>query len=181
MISAILIVAAAAAIAWPWLIEQAKAFNFEKMEKRHIAAAALVLAAVAAWASSRPEAAPTPAPPAPDQFTLRGTFVGPDASGDAATTAALCEELACEIEWDGMQPEPMLRTGVAFDELRRRARLLLCRGVSLGEKHPRAREAIKSYLDEHAGTSGGPVSPAQRSAWVAAFRDIARAAADASR
>jgi hypothetical protein len=91
------------------------------------------------------------------------------------------EELASEIEWDSMQAEPLIRTGVAVDDLRQRARELRCRGVSLGEKHPRAREAIKSHLDATAGTSGGPLTPAQRSAWVAAYREIARAAADASR
>lgn len=181
MIPALLVAAAAVAVAWPWIAEQAKAFDIHRVEKRNLVAAALVAAAVFAYATSRPEAAPTPAPPAPEAFSLRGKFVGPDAAADAATTAALCDELASEIEWDGMQPEPLLRTGVSFDELRRRARLLLCRGVSLGEKHPRAREAIKAYLDQAAGTSGGPVSPAQRSAWVAAFREIARAAADASR
>jgi hypothetical protein len=91
------------------------------------------------------------------------------------------DELAAEIEWDGSQAEPLIRTGVAVDDLRQRARELRCRGVSLGEKHPRAREAIKQHLDATAGTSGGPLTPAQRSAWVAAYRDIARAAADASR
>jgi hypothetical protein len=91
------------------------------------------------------------------------------------------EELASEIEWDSMQAEPLIRTGVAVDDLRQRARELRCRGVSLGEKHPRARESIKQHLDATAGTSGGPLTPAQRSAWVAAYRDIARAAADASR
>ena len=181
MIPAILVLAAAAAVAWPWIAEKAKAFDVRQVERRHLIAAALVVAALVAYSSSRQETSPSPAPPAPEAFSLRGKFVGPDAAADAATTAALCEELAAEIEWDGMQPEPLLRTGVSFDELRRRARLLLCRGVSLGEKHPRARDAIKAYLDEHAGTSGGPVSPAQRSAWVAAFRDLARAAADASR
>ena len=181
MIAALLVVAAAVAVAWPWMVEQAKAFDLHQLERRHIVAASLVAAAVAAYATAQPQAVPTPAPPAPESFSLVGRFVGPDAAADAATTAALCEELASEIEWDGMQGEQLLKTGVSFDELRRRARLLLCRGVSLGEKHPLAREAIKSYLDQRAGTSGGPVSPAQRSAWVAAFRDIARAAADASR
>jgi hypothetical protein len=181
VIPALLVLAAAAAVAWPWIVEQAKAFDLHQIERRHVVAAALVAAALTAYATAQPQAGPTPAPPAPESFSLQGRFVGPDAAADAATTAALCEELASEIEWDGMQAEQLLKTGVSFDELRRRARLLLCRGVSLGEKHPLAREAIKSYLDQHAGTSGGPVSPAQRSAWVAAFRDIARAAADASR
>jgi hypothetical protein len=181
MIPALLVVAAAAAVAWPWIVEQAKAFDLHQIERRHLVAAALVAAALTAYATSQPQAGPTPAPPAPESFSLVGRFVGPDAAADAATTAAMCEELAAEIEWDGMQAEPMLRTGVSFDELRRRARLLLCRGVSLGEKHPRAREAIKAYLDQAAGVSGGPVTPEQRAKWIAAYREVGRAAADASR
>jgi hypothetical protein len=180
MISVLLVLAAAAALAWPWLVEHAKHWQRPDLDGRHVAAAALIAAAFVSWASSRPEA-PTPAPPAPESFTLRGKFVGPDAAADAATTAALLEELASEIEFDGMQAEPFLKTGVSFDELRVRARLLLCRGVSLGEKHPRAREAIKAYLDQAAGVSGGPVTPEQRAKWIAAYREVGRAAADASR
>jgi hypothetical protein len=144
--------------------------------------AGLIAAAALAWGyggNQSPTPAPTPAPDA--RLVLRGTFVGPDAAADAATVAALMDELASEIEWDGMQAEPLIRTGVAVDDLRQRARELRCRGVSLGEKHPRAREAIKAYLDGAAGTSGGPMSPAQRSAWVAAYREIGRAAEDAAR
>lgn len=183
MLTVILIIGAAVALAWPWISEHVQKFRPQEMDGRHIAAAALITAAAVSWATSRPAAGPlpTPAPPAPEAFQLRGKFVGPDAAADAATTAALLEELASEIEFDGMQPEPFLRTGVAFDELRIRARLLLCRGVSLGEKHPRAREAIKAYLEAQLGTSGGPVTPDQRSQWVAAYREVARAAADASR
>jgi len=44
-----------------------------------------------------------------------------------------------------------------------------------------ARDAIKGYLDQAAGVAGGPLPPAERSAWVAAYRDVARAAADACR
>lgn len=152
------------------------------LEKKHVAGAALLAAAAFAWVSSGPAPSPTPAPgPAPGGLNLRGTFVGPDAAADAATVSALMDELAAVIEWDAMQTDPLIRTGVAVDDLRQRARELRCRGVSLGEKHPRAREAIKAHLDAAAGTSGGPLTPAQRAAWISAYRDIARAAADASR
>ena len=175
-----LLVAAAVALAWPQLKERLQAIDWKALDLRHVAAGLLGIAAVMSYAS-RDQAAPTPAPPEPAGFSLRGAFVGPDASADAAVAAAYFDELASEIEWDAMQADPLYKTGVACDELRRRARLLLCRGVSLGDKHPRAREAIKAYLDRTAGTSGGPLTPEQRSRWVAAFRDIARAAADASR
>lgn len=147
-----------------------------QVERKHLVGAALLAGAAWFWSQgAKPE--PTPAPPAPDAAViLRGAFVGPDAATDAATVSALFAELAEELEWDGQQAEPYLKTGVAWDDLRTRARELRCRGVSLGEKHPRARQAIKEYLDRTAGTSGGPMSPAQRSAWVAAYREIARAA-----
>jgi hypothetical protein len=53
--------------------------------------------------------------------------------------------------------------------------------VSIGQRQPAARDAIKGYLDAAVGTAGGPVTPEQRSAWVAAFRDVGRAATDAAR
>lgn len=151
------------------------------IERRHLVGAALLAAAAVMWARSEPQI-PTPAPgPAPDSaINLRGMFVGPDAAADAAAVSAHFAELADELEHDGQQAEPLIRTGVAWDELRTRAKALRWKGVSLGEKHPRAREAIREYLDRTAGTSGAPLSPAQRSTWVAAYREIARAA-DVSR
>lgn len=183
MIVLLLIAAAAYAFAGDKLNKYVADVSLPTLERRHVVGAALLAAAAFAWGSSAPPApAPTPAPgPAPGGLNLRGTFVGPDAAADAATVSALMDELAAEVEWDSMQAEPLIRTGVAVDDLRQRARELRCRGVSLGEKHPRAREAIKAHLDATAGTSGGPLTPAQRSAWIAAYRDIARAAADASR
>jgi hypothetical protein len=182
MITAALILAAVYLLAGDRILQLIAELNLPQVERKHVAAAALIAGAAIAWTSSSQSNTPTPAPaPAPGGLNLRGTFVGPDAAADAATVAALMDELASEIEWDSMQTEPLIRTGVALDDLRQRSRELRCRGVSLGEKHPRAREAIKNYLDAAAGTSGGPLSPAQRSAWVAAYRDIARAAADASR
>ena len=126
----------------------------------------------------------TPAPPAPAPVVgldLRGRFVGPDAATDAATTSALLEELAEQIAWDGTQTEPRLRTGAAFDDLRRAARELRTRGVSLGARQPAVRDAIKGFLDQQVGTDGGPVDAGQRAKWVSAFRAVSQAAGEATR
>jgi hypothetical protein len=128
-----------------------------------------------------PSPAPAPAPAPVVGLDLRGRFVGVDAAADAATTAALLEELAGQIEWDGQQQEPRLRTGAAFDDLRRAARELRTRGVSLGARQPAVRDAIKTFLDQEAGTEGGPVDAAARARWVKAYRTVSAAAAEASR
>jgi hypothetical protein len=143
-----------------------------------------ILAAGAMIAFSiRESGTPAPAPgPAPVVgLDLRGRFVGVDAAADAATTAALLEELAGQIEWDGSQAEPRLRTGAAFDDLRRAARELRTRGVSLGARQPAVRDEIKRFLDAEAGTEGGPVDAAARAKWVKAYRAVAQAAAEATR
>ena len=145
-------------------------------------AAILAAGGMIAW-SLHDKPAPHPAPgPAPVVgLDLRGRFVGPDAAADAATTAALLEELAGQIEWDGQQAEPRLRTGAAFDDLRRAARELRCRGVSLGARQPAVRDEIKRFLDQEAGTEGGPVDAAARAKWVRAYRAVSQAAAEAIR
>ena len=132
--------------------------------------------------------APAPGPAPVVGLDLRGRFVGPDAAADAATTAALLEELADKIQWDGLPQdqegrpkEPRLRTGAAFDDLRRAARELRCEGVSLGARQPAVKDEIKRYLDAEVGTDGGPVDAKKRSAWVFAFKSIAQAAAEATR
>ena len=124
---------------------------------------------------------PAPGPAPVVGLDLRGRFVGPDAATDASTTAALLEELAGAIEWDGSQAEPRLKTGAAFDDLRRAARELRTRGVSLGARQPAVRDEIKRYLDAEAGTEGGPVDAASRAKWVKAYRVVAQAAAEATR
>jgi hypothetical protein len=142
-----------------------------------LAAGAMV--AFAILETRTPAPAPGPAPVV--GLDLRGRFVGPDAAADAATTAALLEELAGQIEWDGSQTEPRLRTGAAFDDLRRAARELRCRGVSLGARQPAVRDEIKRFLDAEAGTEGGPVDAASRAKWVKAYRAVSAAAAEATR
>jgi hypothetical protein len=132
--------------------------------------------------------APAPGPAPVVGLDLRGRFVGPDAAADAAVTAALLEELADKIQWDGLPQdqegrpkEPRLRTGAAFDDLRRAARELRCEGVSLGARQPAVKDEIKRYLDAEVGTDGGPVDAKKRSAWVYAFKSIAQAAREATR
>ena len=142
-----------------------------------IAIAALALSAF--WNQGNQPAPPAPAPVV--GLDLRGRFVGPEAAADAGTTAALLEELADAIAFDGSQAEPRLKSGASFDDLRRAARELRTRGVSLGARQPAVRDAIKAFLDAQVGTDGGPVDAGQRAKWVAAFRAVAQAAGEASR
>ena len=127
---------------------------------------------------------PAPTPPPAVGLDLRGAFVGQEASADAAVTSALLGELADCLEQDAVPKasgaEPRLRTGAQFDDLRKTARELRCRGVSLGQKHPIARDAIAKFLDGAVGTDGGPVDAAGRARWVAAYREVSRAAAVAA-
>ena len=146
-------------------------------------AAILLPWALLAWTHlvQTPTTPPTPAPAPATGLDLRGRFVGPDAAADASMTSALLGELADVIEWDGKQAEPRLRTGAAFDDLRRAARELRCRGVSLGARQPAVRDAIKGFLDQQVGTDGGPVDADERAAWVSAFRAVSSAAEAAAR
>ena len=124
---------------------------------------------------------PQPGPPIPPAaFSLDGKFVGPTASQDAATLGALCTELGDVLEHDSAQPEPRIKTGAALEDLRVAAREARLRGESIGSRQPRARDAVKAFLDETAGTSGGPLTPEQRAAWVTAFREVGRAATNAA-
>lgn len=153
----------------------------ERFTTKQIMAAALVVAAIAMlpWGSRETPPGPTPEPDN-SLIDMEGLFVSPTASSDAALVGNLCLELADEIEWDGMQPAPLYTNGVQVDALRKAARILRCRGESIGERQPAARDAIAKYLEENVGVEGGPLTAPQRSAWVAAFREIGRAARDAA-
>ncbi len=143
--------------------------------KARLAILLLVAAAIAyAMSPATPGPAPTPTPPA--AIDLVGAFQGANAADDAATLAAMADEIASVIEWDGEQESPALKTGRALDELRTRTREFMCRGESLGEKHPAMRQKVSDYLDEQLGNSGGEVTPEQRAKWVNAYREISRSA-----
>jgi hypothetical protein len=184
MIPTLLVLAAVAAWGWPHLqpfAEKAKSAA-AKLTPRHYAGIALVAAAMAY--AIIPTASPAPGPtPSPDAgpLSLAGLFAGETASEDAALIGALCSELADEIEFSSGKPDGYLSTGVAVDELRKRTRILRCRGISIGDRQPSARDAIAKYLDGAVGTDGGPLTAEQRTAWVVAYRDLGRAATDAAK
>ena len=184
MITALLIAFAAYVLAGKQITEKVQAWyataKVPTIDGKHVAAIALVAAAVIAFAPSRQAPAPSPAPVPPDAFSLRGKFVGPTAAEDASTMAALCGELAECIEYDG-QHDQRLKTGVAFDDLRIAAREMRCKGESIGARQPQVRDAVHKFLDDAVGSSGGPVTPESRAAWVSALRDLSRAAADVTR
>ncbi len=145
------------------------------------------MVAFAILESGKPPA-PAPGPAPVVGLDLRGKFVGPDASQDAAVTAALLGALADDIEYDGLPvdkegkpKETRLKTGASFDDLRRIAREIRCQGVSVGARQPAVRDEIKRFLDAEAGTEGGPVDAAARAKWVRAYRAVSAAAAEATR
>lgn len=148
--------------------------------RRIVGLGLLALAAVLAAGRRAPSPPPGP-PPAPSDVSLRGLFAGPTANEDAAQVAAMWLEVADEIEHDGLQAEPVLRTGHSLDVLRTRARELRWRGQRIGERHPAVQAAAHEYLDRTVGVAGGELDNEQRSKWVAAYRALGRAAADATR
>jgi hypothetical protein len=184
VITALLIAFAVYVLAGQQITERVKAWyataKVPTIDGQYVAAVALLVAAVIAFAPNRPAPAPGPAPAPPDAFTLRGKFIGPSAAADASTMAALCAELADCIEYDGNHDQ-RLKTGVAFDDLRVAAREMRCKGESIGARQPQVRDAVHRFLDDAVGSSGGPVTPESRAAWVSALRDLSRAAADVTR
>ena len=184
MITALLIAFAVYVLAGKQITERVQAWyataKVPAIDGQYVAAIALLIAAAIAFAPQRQAPTPTPAPAPPDAFTLRGKFIGPTAAEDASTMSALCGELAECIDYDGKHDQ-RLKTGVAFDELRIAAREMRCRGESIGARQPQVRDAVHKFLDDAVGSSGGPVTPESRAAWVAALRDLSRAAADVTR
>jgi hypothetical protein len=150
-----------------------------RLDARKWLAISLLLIALAFLPGWSRDEQPTPAPDN-GPLSLRGDFTGPSASEDAAIIGSLLSELADEIEWDGSQSEPYLRTGVQIDQLRKAARTLRCRGESVGDRQPKARDKIAAYLEQHVGVEGGPLTPETRAAWVSAFRDVGRSSIDAA-
>lgn len=186
MITAALIAAAVVMFAGTESIEKVRAWvaqHLGQIDRKKAVGVVLLAAAVASYASRPDTNQPSPPPPMPpDAFTLRGKFHGPSAAEDAAMLSALLSELADCIEQDGGRKDgPRLKTGVAFDDLRIAAREARMRGESLGARQPAAKEAIHKFLDDAVGASGGPVTPERRTAWVTAYRDLAKAAAEAVR
>jgi hypothetical protein len=85
------------------------------------------------------------------------------------------------LELDGKSGSPRISTGLQLEDLRTAASEFRFSPVPLRERQPHAKAAIGKYLDEVVGKSGGPLSETSRTAWVEAFRELARAAEEAVR
>lgn len=161
--------------------------DLAKITPRHWAAVALVAAGLVLWLEpwgrAIDDGRPTPAPGTVGKLDLRGLFTGPTAAEDAVALAGLCDALAQYVQDDGDREKPRLTTGWQVADLRSAARDVRLDGETFGARQPAVRDAVKAYLDrpEILGKSGGPLGPQERAKWIAAFRDIARAAESAVR
>jgi hypothetical protein len=142
----------------------------------------LIAIGLAAWlVMARPfdQAAPAPLP-APVGVDLVSAFATNDDRAEAAeharTFAAICRSLADCLEYDAGRSEPLLKTGVQLDDLRRGLRQTRMRGWSFLAKYPALGSATEGYLVSQVGTSGGPLSADDRTKWISAFRTLAAAA-----
>lgn len=145
----------------------------------------LILAALLAGAvlAAVVEFSPRQPAPAPDSaaLNLRGKFIGSQAAEDAAAFAGLCRGLAEALAADGGKAAPRIGTGVQLEDLRVAAAEGRFLPRSLSREQPHATAAAGRYLDEAAGTSGGPLDATTRARWVEAFRALAAAAEEAVR
>lgn len=150
------------------------------MNQRSVFAAALLAgAALAAVVEFWPrQSAPTPND---GGLNLRGKFIGSEAATDAAAFAGVCAAVADALELDGKSTSPRISTGLQLEDLRTAASEFRFSPVPMRDRQPHAKAAIGRYLDEVVGKSGGPLSDASRTAWVEAFRELARAAEEAVR
>jgi hypothetical protein len=144
-----------------------------------------------------PDVPPGPPPPvtpdAPDApedppgLSFRGLAGGPTFQADMALLRDLTAEMAAVVDWDGSGKPPPEGPGTAsitnaghLERLRVLAMRGHARGVTVGERHPRVREAIGRYLDAQVGTSGRPLTAESRATHVAALLAISQAAAAAA-
>lgn len=144
-----------------------------------LAAALLAGAALAAVVEFWPR--PDVPPPSDGGLNLRGKFIGQDAAADAAAFAGVCGAVADSLELDGKATTPRISTGLQLEDLRTGISEFRFAPVPLRERQPHVKSAVGRYLDQVAGTSGGPMSESSRAIWVQAFRELARAAEEAVR
>lgn len=115
------------------------------------------------------------------QLMLRGKFVGPEAADDAAAFAGVCNSVADALEHDGKATSQRIATGLQLEDLRTGIAEMRFAPRPLRERQPHVRAAVGKYLDDTAGTSGGPLDATKRAVWVAAFRELAKASEEAVR
>lgn len=146
-------------------------------QKALLFAAILAVAALAAAV----EFAPRPAPAPELGYTLRGKWIGQHAAEDAAAFAGLCRGLADALELDGGKSSPRISTGVQIEDVRIAAAEGRFLPRTLTSEQPHAVAVAGRYLDEHAGTSGGPLDADGRARWVKALRELAGLAEESLR
>jgi hypothetical protein len=143
-----------------------------------------LLAAIglAIWlVTAKPFDGPAPAPgPAPAAVDLVAAFATNDDRAErvehALTFATICRSLADCLEYDAGRSEPLLKTGLQVDDLRRGLRQTRMRGWSFLAKYPALGSQTEAFLAGQVGTSGGPLSAEDRAKWISAFRTLAAAA-----
>lgn len=96
----------------------------------------------------------------------------PQAHCDAELFGSITGSVAAMLDYDGKLSDPRVDTGLQVDDLRRWARDYATQGASFKAKYPLLADEVKKYLDQHAGTSGGPLDDAKRAAWIKALREI---------
>lgn len=148
-------------------------------QKIAILAALLAVAALAAAVEFAPRPAPAPTPEA--GYSLRGKWIGQAAAEDAAAFAGLCRGTADALELDGTKQQPRITTGVQMEDVRIAAAEGRFLPRKLTQDQPHAVAVAGRFLDERAGTSGGPLDGESRERWVKALRDLAQLAEDSVR
>jgi hypothetical protein len=93
---------------------------------------------------------------------------------DAMNFAAICIEMAGDIEFDGTLPPDMRRitTGTQLSTFRNDLRFFALNGRSLGEQYPKLKSQVADYLDSTAGKDAGPLSDEQRAVWVRSLQTL---------
>lgn len=121
---------------------------------------------------------PPPQPPAgPDLVMAFSTNDNrAEAAAHAHLFATICASVAEYLEYDGTRPEPLIKTGVQIDELRRSLRQTRTKGWSFLPRYPGLHGKLEGYLTQQLGSSGGPIDKEQRAKWVAAMRQLAACA-----
>ena len=138
----------------------------------------LTFALVAAYVEYGPRNS-TPAPGG--EFSLRGKWIGPHAADDAAAFAGLCRGIADALDADGSRQQPRITSGVQVEDVRVAAAEGRFLPRRLTQEQPHAVAAAGKFLDDVAGTSGGPLDAAARARWVQAYRQLATAAEESVR
>lgn len=124
---------------------------------------------------------PTPRPSGPDLVpAFRTNNDRTQAQQHAHIFATICGKLAECLEYDGSRTDPLIKTGVQVDELRRSFRQLRTGGWSFLNQYPELGPAVDQYLTTQIGTSGGPLTPEQRRKWIDSMRTLEQSAAYAA-